>query len=100
MLASWRLAVDSARSVDHAEALAASAPPAQVKVSPRTAADLGLVATATLANDEFLMTLPVEIVADMVDDVVWAPANSGAHLTEVLHAAPGARVQLTAGGAA
>ena len=100
LLASWRLAVDSARSVDHAEALAASAPPAQVKVSPRTAADLGLVATATLANDEFLMTLPVEIVADMVDDVVWAPANSGAHLTEVLHAAPGARVQLTAGGAA
>lgn len=100
LLASWRLAIDSARSVDHAEALAASAPPARIRVSPRTAAGLGLDATATLTNDEFALSLPVEVVADMVDDVVWAPANSGAHLTEVLHAAPGARVQLIAGGAA
>ncbi|WIY83128.1 NADH-quinone oxidoreductase subunit G [Propionimicrobium sp. PCR01-08-3] len=105
-LASWHQAVDDSRCLDGAETLKMAAPAARVRISQATAEQLGAAdgTTVTISTQAGSVELPAEITASMVDDVVWAPTNSGAELLRLLHVRPGERVQVsvvtTAGGAA
>lgn len=90
VLATWRQLIDEGRGQDGADFMRATQRPATIKVSTTTAQRLGLSTTATVRTDHGAITLPVEQVADMVDDVVWLPANQvGCCVTETLHAVGG-----------
>ncbi len=103
LLATWREALDDTRSLDGAETLKATARKPVIRVSPATAAELGLAEgdVASLAGE---VALPVVIADDMVDGVAWAPMNSGVPLLGTLQARSGDRVALvvdnSAGGVA
>ncbi len=57
--------------------------------------------TVTLATDSGAVTAPVEVVAGMVDHVVWVPTNSvGSQVRSTLGVGAGAVVTVTKGGAA
>ncbi len=105
-LASWHLAVDDSRCLDGAETLRQSAPAPVARISAATATALGVHDGQQIAisTDAGQVVLPAAVTASMVDDVVWAPTNSGAELFRTLHAGPGDLVRLTvvktAGGAA
>ncbi len=78
VLASWRLLLDNGSLQDGEPHLAATATPPVVRMAAATAARLGVVfgesVTVTGALDS--VTLPV-VEADVPQDVVWLPANSG-----------------------
>ena len=105
-LASWHQAIDDSRCLDGAETLRLAAPAPLARISPATAAALGVRdgEPVTIGTDSGEVVLPAAVTASMVDDVVWAPTNSGVELFRTLHARPGDRVRLavvkTAGGAA
>ena len=105
-LASWHQAIDDSRCLDGAETLRLTAPAPLARISPATAAALGVRdgEPVTIGTDSGEVVLPAAVTASMVDDVVWAPTNSGVELFRTLHARPGDRVRLavvkTAGGAA
>ena len=105
-LASWHQAIDDSRCFDGAETLRLTAPAPLARISPATAAALGVRdgEPVTIGTDSGEVVLPAAVTASMVDDVVWAPTNSGVELFRTLHARPGDRVRLavvkTAGGAA
>jgi NADH-quinone oxidoreductase subunit G len=87
VLASWKLLIDDGRMLDGDEDLLATARKAVALVSPGTLATLGLVAGQ-----------PVVEVADLPDDVVWAPASSGGvSLLRDLGAGAGSVVRLQGG---
>jgi hypothetical protein len=77
------------------KAYAATARPAVARI-PRTVYD-ALGDTVTLTGDRGTVTLPAEPADDMVDGVVWVPANSFGNgvLTDL--ASPGSRVTITGG---
>ncbi len=75
-LATWRQLLDGGRLLVDEPELAGTARPPKVRLSAATAARLGLVedATAGLEGPRGTLHLPVEL-ADLPDDVVWAPAR-------------------------
>jgi NADH-quinone oxidoreductase subunit G len=100
LLASWRQLIDNGSLQDDEPNLAGTARTAVIRVSPATADKLGVVEghAATVATDRGSVTLPVEL-ADLPDDVVWLPGNSGgSRLRRTLGAGHGAAVNLHAGG--
>ncbi|MCB0883699.1 MAG: NADH-quinone oxidoreductase subunit G [Propionibacteriaceae bacterium] len=105
-LASWHQAIDDSRCLDGAETLRLTAPAPLARISPATADALGVRdgEPVMIGTDSGEVVLPAAVTASMVDDVVWAPTNSGVELFRTLHARPGDRVRLavvkTAGGAA
>ena len=101
ILASWRMAVDDASSLDGAESLKAAAPAAVARISPATAEQLG-VANGDLVRlgEHAQVLLPVAITEQMTDGVVWAPKHSGVNLTVTLQAHPGDRVRVAVDNAA
>jgi NADH-quinone oxidoreductase subunit G len=100
-LAGWRTLLDDSRCLDGADALRSAAPRAVMRMSPVTAAKVGLYpgATATLTSGDHTWTGPVDVVA-MVDDVVWIPLRSDPRERGYLSVPPGTRVRLSLGGAA
>jgi NADH-quinone oxidoreductase subunit G len=75
-LATWRQLLDGGRLLVDEPELAGTARPPRVRLSAATAARLGLVEDATvgLEGPRGTLHLPVEL-ADLPDDVVWAPAR-------------------------
>ncbi|MBB6627352.1 NADH-quinone oxidoreductase subunit G [Nocardioides sp. KIGAM211] len=88
-LATWKQLVDNGSMLDGDEHLRAAARPAAARVSQRVYDELG--PTVRVSGDRGSMTLPAEV-ADIVDGVVWVPANSlGAGVLAGL-ASPGSTV--------
>ncbi|OBB59163.1 NADH-quinone oxidoreductase subunit G [Mycobacterium sp. 852013-51886_SCH5428379] len=77
VLAGWRMLLDLGRMQDGEPHLAATAPPAVVRLSAATAAGMGAAAgeLVTVSTDRGQVTLPLTI-TDMPDGVVWLPLNS------------------------
>jgi NADH-quinone oxidoreductase subunit G len=77
VLATWRLLLDAGRLQDGEPHLAGTARRAVARVSPATAAELGIETGAglTIGSGNGSLTLPLEI-TEMPDRVVWVPQNS------------------------
>ena len=100
VLAGWRMLLDAGRLQDGEPHLAGTARPSVVRLSPSTAAEIGALdgQPVTVATDRGAITLALEI-TEMPDGVVWLPLNStGSHVNVTLGVAPGAIVDVTAGG--
>jgi len=105
LLATWRLLLDNGRMQDGEPFLAGTARLAVARVSAATAAEAGLTDKVTVTSASGgAITLPVEIVPDLPDRVVWVPAHSdGSSVTRDLAAVAGDIVSLVSsaeGGAA
>jgi NADH-quinone oxidoreductase subunit G len=94
-LATWKQMLDNGSLQDGDKHLAATARAAVVRVSATMYDALGPAVTVT--GDRGSVTLPAEITEDLVDSVVWVPANSSGRglLTDV--ASPGTRVTVKGG---
>jgi NADH-quinone oxidoreductase subunit G len=108
VLSTWSLLLDQGRLQDGEPYLAGTAHRAVVRLSPATAAGLGLSrgaggAAVTVSTDRGEITLPLAV-TPMPDGVVWLPSNShGSAVRAVLGAGNGDLVSITAstiGGAA
>ncbi|HET9257729.1 MAG TPA: NADH-quinone oxidoreductase subunit G [Pseudonocardiaceae bacterium] len=79
LLATWRQLLDNGSMQDGEPHLAGTARPAVALLSEATAAGLGVSfgGTVTVSTDRGSITLPVAP-ADLPEDVVWLPGNSGA----------------------
>src|SRR5206468_12786523 len=77
VLAGWRMLLDAGRLQDGEPHLAGPARPAVVRLSPATAAEIGVSDgdPVTVASGHGDITLPLEI-TDMPDRVAWLPLNS------------------------
>ncbi|MEV5411313.1 NADH-quinone oxidoreductase subunit G [Thermopolyspora sp. NPDC052614] len=96
VLTTWRLLLDSGRSQDGADSLAATAPRPVARLSAATAAELGAVDgdPITVSAGEGAITLPLAV-TDMPDRVVWVPANSpGSAVRSTLGVTAGAFVHI------
>ncbi|MFV0450970.1 MAG: NADH-quinone oxidoreductase subunit G [Propioniciclava sp.] len=98
-LASWRLLVDGSASNDGAEALIATAHTPTLRLSPATAAALGLAegVEATVSAGTGTLTLPLVVDPTLVDHVAWVPGNVGGRGIGELGLAAGQAVQVTGG---
>ena len=99
VLATWHQLLDLGRLQDGEPYLAGTARPARARLSPTTAAEVGLVEGDVLAVSDGRGTvqLPLEIV-DLPDRVVWLPTRSpGAEVHENLGADAGSVVRLARG---
>ncbi|MCP2260402.1 NADH dehydrogenase subunit G [Streptoalloteichus tenebrarius] len=78
VLATWRRLLDNGSLQDGEPHLARTARPVAARLSAATAERLGVIfgRPVTVATDRGLVTVPAEP-ADLPDDVVWLPANSG-----------------------
>ncbi len=76
-VAGWRELLDASQGNDFEVALRATARPVVARFSAATAEALGLTEVASVTAGGVTQLLPVEIVAGMVDDVVWVPLNPG-----------------------
>ena len=100
VLGTWRLLLDAGRLQDGEPYLAATSHPATARISPATAAEIGLDPGGTLlvADDRGSIELPVEL-TDMPDRVVWVPtATPGAEVRVRLVADAGDLVRISVGG--
>lgn len=100
VLAAWRMLLDAGRLQDGEPHLAGTARPSVVRLSPSTAAEIGARdgQPVTVATDRGAVTLALEV-TEMPDGVVWLPLNSaGSHVNVTLGVAPGAIVDVAAGG--
>ncbi|TVY06295.1 NADH-quinone oxidoreductase subunit G [Mycolicibacterium porcinum] len=77
VLASWRLLLDAGRLQDGEPYLAGTAVSPVVRLSPATAAELGVAPDdpVTVSTDRGAVRLPLAV-TEMPDRVVWLPANS------------------------
>ncbi|MGV0814263.1 NADH-quinone oxidoreductase subunit G [Mycolicibacterium boenickei] len=77
VLASWRLLLDAGRLQDGEPYLAGTAITPVVRLSPDTAAELGVTSgdSVTVSTERGSVTLPLSVTA-MPDRVVWLPGNS------------------------
>ncbi|MFI6522064.1 NADH-quinone oxidoreductase subunit G [Spirillospora sp. NPDC050679] len=112
LLSSWRMLLDDGTLQDGEPYLAGTARPPVVRLSPATAAELGIEpaaartgptgpagATVTVTGPRGSVTLPLEITPGMADRVAWLPANSaGVAPHRDLGAAAGSLVTLSSGG--
>ena len=94
-LSTWKQLVDDGVMQAGDKHYAATARPAVARLSPATYAAASLSGEhVTVVGDRGELTLPVEQVPGMVDDVVWVPtASFGTSVLERL-ASPGSRVRL------
>jgi NADH-quinone oxidoreductase subunit G len=78
VLATWHHLLDRGSLQDGEPFLAGTAPEPVLRVSPATAEAFGLVDgdTAEVTAPTGWVRLPVAVTEDMVDHVVWVPANS------------------------
>ncbi|HEX4978193.1 MAG TPA: molybdopterin-dependent oxidoreductase, partial [Nocardioides sp.] len=99
-LATWRQMIDDGSLLDGDAYLKATGRAAVALVSPSTLAGLGLVPgeDVTLTGDRGSVALPVAT-ADLPDDVVWLPGNTGGVNVNRDLAAPGSPVRVTGGAA-
>jgi NADH-quinone oxidoreductase subunit G len=95
-LATWKLMLDNGSMQDGEKHLRATARTPVCRVSPTAASALG--AMVTLEGDRGTITLPVEVVDDLPDGVVWVPANSTGNGVLADLASPGTGVHLKGGG--
>jgi NADH-quinone oxidoreductase subunit G len=91
-LATWKLMLDNGSMQDNEKHLAATARTPVCKVSGAAFAALGPI--VTLTGDRGSVTLPVEVAADLADDVVWVPANSVGNGVLADLASPGSGVRV------
>ncbi|MCB0915105.1 MAG: NADH-quinone oxidoreductase subunit G [Actinobacteria bacterium] len=101
VLATWRHLLDDGASQADEPYLAATRRPVVVRVSPATAAELGVEAgeMLTVQTESGAITLPCEP-TQMPDRVVWLPTYSpGSHVHDALRVTAGATVRLVPGGA-
>ncbi|WP_193043763.1 NADH-quinone oxidoreductase subunit G [Mycolicibacterium baixiangningiae] len=77
VLAGWRMLLDLGRMQNGEPHLAGTAPAAVVRLSPRTADDIGATPgdPVTVSTQRGQITLALAV-TDMPDDVVWLPLNS------------------------
>jgi NADH-quinone oxidoreductase subunit G len=99
-LSTWKQLLDRGTMQDGDPHLAATRRPAVALVSPGTLAGLtdvqdGLV---VVSGDRGAITLPVQVSEDMVDDVVWVPANSVGRGVLADLASPGSTVTVKGAG--
>lgn len=95
VLATWKQSIDNGRMQDGDKYLKATARPV-VALVPRDVFD-ACGPTVTITGDRGSVTLPAEVGDDLVDGVVWVPANSfGAGVLSDL-ASPGSRVRVEGG---
>jgi NADH-quinone oxidoreductase subunit G len=96
-LATWKQSIDNGRMQDGDKYLKATARPV-VALVPQDVYD-ACGPTVTITGDRGSVTLPAEVGHDLVDGVVWVPANSfGAGALSDL-ASPGSRVRVEGGSA-
>ncbi|MCM0621755.1 NADH-quinone oxidoreductase subunit G [Nocardioides bruguierae] len=95
-LATWKTLLDDGSLQDGDKHLAATARPAVVRLSPATAAQVGVAdgASAVVTGDRGSLTLPVEVEASMVDGTAWVPTNSYGTAVLARLASPGSRVSV------
>ncbi len=74
-LTSWRQLIDGSRSNDGEPALVATARPVVARVSPATAAMLGIGEQIRVSNDNASRDFDAVIDDTMVDNAVWVPTN-------------------------
>ncbi|HET7476961.1 MAG TPA: NADH-quinone oxidoreductase subunit G [Dermatophilaceae bacterium] len=97
VLASWAHLLDLGRLQDGEPFLAATAHAARARLSPATAATIGVADgdSVIVSTKRGRITLPLQV-TDMVDHVVWVPANSaGSRVRATLDAAAGGLVMVT-----
>jgi NADH-quinone oxidoreductase subunit G len=102
VLATWHQLLDDGRLQDGEPYLAGTAKAAVARMSPATAAEIGVADgdVVTIGTARGRMTLPL-VVTPMPDRVVWAPTNSsGCPVREVLVADNGSLVSISKAGAA
>ncbi|WHT18990.1 NADH-quinone oxidoreductase subunit G [Crossiella sp. CA-258035] len=100
VLASWPQMLGNGSLQDGEPNLAGTARPAVARLAPATAAKLGLAEgePVSVATEAGAITLPLEL-ADLPEQVVWLPGNSGAStVRRTLGAGHGALVTVTDGG--
>ncbi|RPA58597.1 NADH-quinone oxidoreductase subunit G [Gordonia oryzae] len=91
VLSTWHLLLDDARLLDGEPYLAGTAHASVARCSAATANTVGLTDghDVELGTDSGTLTLPL-LITDMVDGVVWVPANSvSSHVRSQLHAESG-----------
>ncbi len=99
VLAGWRTLLDDSRSVDHEPNLQGTARRPVARLNPRTAAAAGIEAvpgedlSVTVTGGAGSVTLPVELVDDMVLGTVWMPSRNRGQ--QALGARPGEQVTIT-----
>jgi NADH-quinone oxidoreductase subunit G len=101
VLATWHHLIDLGSLIDGDEYLAGTARIPVARISPATAADLGVADgdPVTVATDRGAITLPAAL-TDLPDGVVWLPTNSpGCTVRRALGATAGAIVKLSSGSA-
>jgi NADH-quinone oxidoreductase subunit G len=99
VLAGWRMLLDAGRLQDGEPHLAGTARPSVVRLSPATAAEIGVSDDdrVTVGSGHGEVTLPLEI-TDMPDRVVWLPLNShGSTVAATLRVSVGAVVDVRGG---
>jgi len=99
-LATWRQMIDDGSLLDGDAYLKATGRAALALVSPATLAALGVAAGehVTVTGDRGSVSLPVGT-ADLADDVVWLPGNTGGVNVNRDLASPGSPVRVTGGAA-
>ncbi|GAA4076210.1 NADH-quinone oxidoreductase subunit G [Actinomadura miaoliensis] len=101
LLATWKLLLDKGRMQDGEPYLAGTAKPAVARLSPATAAEIGVAEGGSVtvsSQTRGALTLPLEIVPDLPDRVVWLPTDSaGCALYRELGADTGQIVKIAAG---
>ena len=101
VLATWRMLLDAGRMQDGEPYLAGTARVPVVRLSPATAAEVGVVdgEAVTVSTDRGSVTLPL-LVTDMPDRLAWLPTRSaGSAVRRDLVADAGDLVRLAPGGA-
>lgn len=96
ILAGWRMLLDAGCLQDGEPHLAGTARTPTVRLSERTAADIGARGgdVVTVSTDRGAVTLPLTV-TDMADGVVWLPLNSpGSQVHQTLGVTTGARVSI------
>jgi NADH-quinone oxidoreductase subunit G len=99
VLAGWRMLLDQGRLQDGEPHLAGTARPAVVRLSPATAAEIGVSDgdAVTVGSGHGDITLPLEI-TEMPDRVVWLPLNSpGSTVAATLRVPVGTTVDIRGG---
>ena len=99
VLAGWRMLLDAGRLQDGEPNLAGTARPSVARLSPATAAEIGVRDgdPVTVGSGHGDITLPLEI-TDMPDRVVWLPLNSsGSTVAATLRVSVGGVVDIRGG---
>ncbi len=102
VLGTWHHLLDAGLLQDGDPFLAGTAPVAQARISPKTAAELDIVdgTVVTVSTASGAITLPA-LLTEMAERVVWLPSNSaGSRVRPTLDAQAGDIVNISKGGVA